>query len=178
MFDKSFTDKNLMAADQAVLLSRRETYVAVARKGTLFKMLKVHYDFTEDTFYALEEVVLRTDDSTALRTLMQFASGATVVDATKDNHLYNMFSSKLSIINNTDERPLMEQLTQINSAFSMGKIVVSRNCVELRRDIDQLTLDQNALKSGDMKLKGDEGLVGCLRVIIYTLKGSADFFSI
>jgi predicted phage terminase large subunit-like protein len=177
MFDKSFTEKNLMSLDQAVMLSKRETYVAITRKGTLFKMIKVHYDFNQDTFYVLEEVVLRTDDSTALRTLIQFAGTSSVVDATKDNHLYNMFSSRLSILNNTDDRPMMEQLTQINSAFSMGKIVVSRNCVELRRDIDQLALDQNALKSGEMKLKGDEGLVSCLRVIIYTVKGSGDFFT-
>lgn len=178
MFDKSFTDKNLMSIDQAVMLSRRETYVAVNRKGTLFKMLKVHYDFAEDTFYVLEEVVLRTDDSTAYRTIMQFAGNSTIIDATKDSHLYNMFASKLNILNNTDDRPMMEQLTQLNSAFSMAKIVISRNCVELRRDIDSLALDQNKLKKGEMKLKGDEGLVGCLRVIVYTLKGSSDFFSI
>lgn len=178
MFDKSFTDKNLMRVDQAVLLSRRETYVAVTRKGTLYKMLKVHYSYHEDTFYALEEIVLRTDDFTALRTLMQFAGGSTIVDATKDNHLYNMFNSRIPIINNTDDRQLMEQLTHMNSAFSMKKIIVGRNCVELRRDIDQLMLDQNALKAGNMKLKQDEGLVACLRTVIYTLKGSADFFSI
>jgi len=178
MFDKSFTEKNLISTNEAVMFSRKETYVSITRKSTLFKMLKVHYDHREDTFYALEEVVLRTDDSTALRTLMQFAGNSTVIDATPDNHIYNMFNSRLNILNNTDGRQLMEQLTQINSAFSMKKIVISRNCVELRRDIDQLSLDQSALKNGVMRLKNDEGLISCLRVIIYTLKGSADFFSI
>lgn len=177
MFDKSFTDKNLMSIDESVLFSRRESYVAVVRKGTLFKMLKAHYNFEEDTFYVTEELTLRTDDATALSTLATFSGRSQIVDATKDNHLYNMFSGRLNIMNNTDERPLMEQLTQLNSAFSMNKIVIGRNCVELRRDIDSLILDQNALKAGDMKLKQDEGLVACLRVIVYTLKGSSDFFS-
>lgn len=177
MFDKSFTDKNLMPMDQAVLFSKKESYTAVLRRGTLYKMLKVHYEYGEDTFYVLEELSVRTDDATALNTLKQFAGKSTIVDATNDNHLYNMFSSRVPIINNTDERALMEQLTHLNSAFSMGKIIINRNCVELRRDIDQLTLDQNALKTGDMRLKNDEGLVACLRVIIYTLKGSSDFFT-
>jgi predicted phage terminase large subunit-like protein len=159
MFDKSFTEKNLMSIDEAVIYSRKETYVSVTRKGTLFKMLKVHYDHKEDTFYVLEEVVLRTDDSTALRTLMQFAGKSMVIDATTDNHLYNMFNSRLNIVNNTDSRQLMEQLTQMNSAFSMQKIVINRNCVDLRRDVDQLALDQAALKNGVMRLKNDEGLI-------------------
>jgi len=176
MFDKSFSDKNLFPLDQAVLMSNKETYVGVTRKGVLFKMIKMHYDYREDVFYVLEEVVIRTDDSTALRTLIQFAGKSLIVDATKDNHLYNMFNSRLNIVNNTDERQIMEQLTQMNSAFSMGKIIINRNCVETRRDVDQVTLDQNALKSGNMRLKSDEGLVGCMRVIVYTLKGSADFF--
>jgi hypothetical protein len=167
-----------MSIDEAVIYSRKETYVSVTRKGTLFKMLKVHYDHKEDTFYVLEEVVLRTDDSTALRTLMQFAGKSMVIDATTDNHLYNMFNSRLNIVNNTDSRQLMEQLTQMNSAFSMQKIVINRNCVDLRRDVDQLALDQAALKNGVMRLKNDEGLISCLRVIVYTLKGSADFFSL
>ncbi len=177
MFDKSFTDKNLMAMDEAVMFSKRDTYVAVLRRGTLYKMLKAYYDYNEDTFYVLEELTLRSDDTTALEALKQFAGKSTIVDATKDNHIFNMFVSRVNIMNNTDSRDLMEQLTHLNSAFSMGKIVINRNCVELRRDIDQLTLDQNALKTGTMRLKNDEGLVACLRVIIYTLKGSADFFS-
>lgn len=177
MFDKSFTEKNLMSVDQAVLFSRKESYVGVMRRGTRYKMLKVHYDYSQDTFYVLDELSLRTDDATALQVLKQFSGKSTVVDATDDNHLYNMFNSRIQIINNTDSRSLMEQLTHLNSAFSMSKIVISRNCVELRRDIDQLTLDQNALKVGDMRLKNDEGLVSCLRVIIYTLKGSSDFFT-
>lgn len=177
MFDKSFTEKNLMPIDHAVLMSKKEQFVSIMRRGSLFKMLKVHYDFGQDTFYVLDELSMRTDDATALQALRQFAGKHTIVDATPDNHLYAMFNSRVQIINNTDTRPLMEQLTHLNSAFSMNKIIISRNCVELRRDIDQLTLDQNALKNGDMRLKNDEGLVACLRVIIYTLKGAGDFFT-
>lgn len=178
MFDKSFSDKNLMSMGEAVIYSKKETYVGVTRKGSMYKMLKVHYDYREDTFYVVEEVMIKTDDTSALRILTQFAGNSTIIDSTKDNHLYNMFSTRLNIINNTDGRDLMEQLTQLNSAFSMGKVVLGRNCVEARRDIDQLQLDPNALKSGQMKLKRDEGSVACLRTIIYTLKGSADFFTI
>lgn len=179
MFDKSFDEKNLINLDQAVMYSRRETMVSIVRKGSIYKMLKIHYDYNNDVMYVLDEVLLiGVDDPTALRTLIQFAGNSIVVDATKDNHLYNMFGSKLNIINNTDERQIMEQLTQINSGFSMKKIIVSRNCVEFRRDVDQIMLDPNQLKQGVMKLKADEGLVACLRVLLYTVKGSTDFFTI
>lgn len=179
MFDASFDEKNLMPIEHAAIYSKREIMISITRKGSTYKMLKVHYDYRDDVMYVLDEVVLiGVDDSTALRTLIQFAGENLIVDATNNGHLYNMFGSKANIINNTDDRQIMEQLTQLSSGFSMGKIVVSRTCVELRRDIDQVMLDPAQLKNGIMKLKSDEGLVACLRVLLYTVKGSGDFFTI
>ena len=178
MFDKAFDEKNLVQEQDLNLFQYKESTFSVIRRGTTWMMLRVHYDYRDDIVYVMDELVIRSDDMTALQKLSAFAGNSTIVDASKNEHIYNMFSSRLNIIPNTDERDIMEQLSQLNSGFSMSKIIISRQCVELRRDIDNIMLDKDAIqKTGQMKLKNDEGLVACLRSIIYMVKGSGDFFT-
>jgi len=98
-----------------------------------------------------------------------------VIDATRENVLFSIFISKLNIMKNTDKRPLMTQLSQMQVGLSMRKIKVNRECAEFRRDLDSIALDKNALQNGQEMLAGNEGSVACLRVVIYTVKGNGDF---
>lgn len=176
LFEQSLSDDNYITPnflDSWV----KSTYVAVVREGFEYAMLKVGYDGSNDTFYVLEEDVFRADDLTAIERIKDFAKGSRgVIDATKDNLLYNMFISKLRIMNNPDTRNVSEQVAQLNFGLTLNKIQYKRELVEFRGDLDRIAWDQNALANGVERLKNKERLVACLRTVVYFIKGGSEFY--
>ena len=85
-------------------------------------------------------------------------------------------SQQIMLLESFDERPPIEQMSQLQSGFALGKILISRHCIDTRRDIDALSLDKDKSRAGYEEYKGDPGLVMCLTSIIYMMKGDTEFF--
>ena len=179
VFSSAFTDENLYSPLESLNIQtykRTQLDYAIVREGVTYKVIRTYYDFALDTFFILNEQVWRSDEREAVEKIREFTQGARMlIDATRENVLFSIFISKLNIMKNTDKRPLMTQLSQIQVGLSMRKIKVNRECSEFRRDLDSISLDKNALKNGQEMLTGNEGLMACLRVIMYTVKGNGDF---
>ena len=178
LFDKSIDDNNFINNREVSIYRSYQSDVAMMREGTLYKLLKTHYDFSNDSFIILDELTFRADANEALEYIKEFSKDSRlVIDATKENILYSMYMSKYAkILSNNDARSVMQQLSQIQAGLSMKRIKINRDCVEFRQDLDSIALDKNALQVGIERLESNEGLVACLRVLIYMYKGSGDFY--
>lgn len=179
MFDKALDDNNYIDEVDLDIYKERNLDAAVTREGTNYKVLKVHYDYTADTFYIIDDLTFRASAEDALNKIKEYTSDCRmVIDATKDNILYNMYLSRFGkILSNTDIRPMMEQFSQLQAGFSMNKIKYPKEVYEFRQDLDSISLDAKVLKdTGIEKLTGNEGLISCLRVLVYTYKGRSNFF--
>lgn len=176
LFEKSISDDNYIENTFKVE-ELQSTYVAVIREGFEYGLLKVGYMYSTDTFYVLDERTFRADDMIAIEEIKKFSKGSrAVIDATKNNLLYSAFISKIKILNDSDDRSLSSQIAQLNMGLASRKIKISRNCVELRNDLDRILWDDTALINGIERLKNKQRLVACLRVIVYFIKGSSEFF--
>lgn len=176
LFDKSLGDENYLPINFDRKLVKN-VYTSVIKEGFEYGLLKVGYEYSNDTFYILEEKTFRGDDVQAIEQIKAFARGTrATIDATKDNLLYNAFISRLKILNDSDIRNLSSQIAQLNMGFSARHIKFPRNCVEFRNDLDRISWDENALINGVERLKSKQRLVACLRAIVYFVKGDADFF--
>lgn len=175
LFEKSLSENNYIKED--VSLFTKNIYVAVTREGFEYAALKVAYEYTSDSFYVIDEMIYRGDDMTAIANIKNFATGArAVIDASKDNILYETFIRKLPLVNNTDSRNLSQQIAQLNLGFATNQIKYARHCVEFRSDLDRISWDDNALANGIEKLKNRERLVSSLKAIVYFIKGSSEFY--
>lgn len=175
LFEKSLNEDNYLLQDVSTFTSN--VYVAVTREGFEYALLKVAYEFTNDSFYVLDERVFRANDVEAVPIIKDFAVGARVIlDASKDNILYDTFMTKFSIIDNSDNRSLSQQIAQLNLGFATKQIKFSRNAVEFRSDLDRISWDDNALMNGVEKLKNRERLVACLKTVVYFIKGGSEFY--
>lgn len=176
LFDESLSEDNYLSNRELDLITQT-TYTAVIREGFEYALLKVAYDYPNDSFYIVDEMVFRGDDVIAIERMKEFSKGSrALIDATKDSILYNAFISKLRITNNSDSRTLAEQIAQINMGLALRRIRFARKCIEFRSDLDRISWDDNALANGIERLKNKERLVACLRAIIYFIKGNSDFY--
>jgi len=176
LFDKSVSENNYLPASFDISVVKN-TYVSVIRDGFEYGLLKVGYEYSNDTFYILEEKIFRGDDMMAINLIKEFSKGSrSIIDATKGNVLYDAFISRLRILNDTDGRPLSAQIAQLNMGFASHRIKFSRQCIELRGDLDRMLWDDAALMNGQEKLKNKQRLVACLRATVYFVKGSSEFF--
>jgi len=176
LFEESITEANFIPVGMPVH-EIKQVYAAVFRKGFEYAMLKIAYNYTADVFYILAEETFRGDSNHARLKMNDFAKGARVmIDATKENDVYNSFMGKVRLTDNTDDRKLSTQISQLNMGLASRRILFDRSCVEFRSDLDRVAWDSKALVNGEEKLKADERLVACLRVIVYFVKGTADFY--
>ena len=175
LFEESISEENYITNLDDY--SGSTTFSAVIRDGFEYAALKVAYSYTKDTFYVLEEITFRGDSVQASEKLKQFTKRTrATIDATKENIIYNTMLGKLNIINNTDNRKVSSQISQINLGLAMNKIKLDRSCVELRGDLDRISWDDKALQNGVERLKSKERLVACLRSVIYFVKGDSEFY--
>lgn len=176
LFNESIDDDNYILTSDPVH-EIKSIYTAIIREGFEYGLLKIAYGYADDTFYIIEEKTFRSDSAQAADIIKMFAKGSRVIiDATPENVLYNTFIGKLNITNNTDARSLSSQIAQLNLGLAMRRIKFSRNCIEFRGDLDRVAWDTAALSNGIERLKNKERLVACLRVIVYFLKGNAEFY--
>lgn len=178
-FTNSFDEDNHYSHSESLALMeyrKNDLDVALLRVGTQWKALKVWYNYDRDEFVIVDELLFRANEVEAVDRLKPFIEGARmVVDATADNALYRSMMSRIPIVPNSDKRGLMTQLSQIQVGFASKKILVNKACSEFRRDLDAVALDKKSIEDGREKLTGDEGLIACLRVLIYATKGGSDF---
>lgn len=175
LFEQSLGEENYINRDLSEFT--RNIYVGVTREGFEYAMLKVAYDYAEDTFYVIDEKIFRANDIEAVKRIKEFVKGSRMlVDASKDNVLYNTLINKIPIVNNSDSRSLSQQIAQLNLGFVTRQIQFSRHCVEFRNDLDRISWDDKALADGREKLKNRERLVSCLKTIVYLVKGDGEFY--
>lgn len=180
-FATTFNNRqNLISSDDTkFLLAAPETDVlgALTRVGNLWKGLKMSYDMLHDRFIVLDELVFISDQNEAIESYKEYFKDCRfIMDASENSILSMTISQQIFLIEPYDERPITVQLAQLQVGFSLGKIMVGRQCVDTRRDIDALSLDRESQEKGIEKYKGNPGLVSCIRSIVYMMKGDSEFF--
>lgn len=181
IFSESIKDDNYIDFEVIAYKYKITTnnFTSIIRENNKYKLLKIYYDSPNDTVIVKDERCFFGDEELALRIINEFAKDSIVVDATKDGELYNIFSSRINIVWYPDDRPLTTQISQLKLGFTLKRILINKACYNFKSDLLQLSYDENLRKySGILKLKGNEGLVACLRSTIYYFKGDGEFYEL
>lgn len=182
LFSNNYDDKNVITSnttDRLLLDYPKEIVGSLYRVGMNWKGMKAYWDPYTDTFYIIDELTLQaTDVMTAVSKYKEFFAGCKyIMDASEGSVLSNTLSQSLFFIEPFDDRPLGQQLSQLQAGFSGNKILIGKHCIDVRRDIDFLTLDKSAEERGIERLNAHSGYIQNLIAIIYMVKGDSDFYS-
>lgn len=178
ILSKSISNDNIIGAFDSSITKRQSGFTAaVLREGNAYKMLKSYYDPFDDIFYFFQENTFRGNIGDAIVSINKFTEDCDfIIDATKENIIYNNFIHQIpQLLNQDDNRALSQQHTQIASGLEMNKIKFVKELVEMRQDMDTLSYNRDQLEKGIEKVEGSEGYVACMKTIIYFHKGDSEF---
>ena len=178
ILSKSISNDNIIGAFDSSITKRQSGFTAaVLREGNAYKMLKSYYDTFDDIFYFFQENTFRGNIGEAIAEINEFTEDCDfIIDATKENIIYNNFIHQIpQLLNQDDDRALSQQHTQIASGLEINKIKFVKELVEMRQDMDTLSYNRDQLEKGIEKVEGSEGYVACMKTIIYFHKGDSEF---
>lgn len=163
VYGRTFGERNVIRADK-----ERTDYTGVffTKDGDLWRILEIGVQYAEQNkIVVLREEKLKTSLEGAIRKLKDFAPGKKVFFNCSPEPISNVVA-KDAMIEQYGVEDFERSVNQLNLAFSQGRVLIDRECVQTRADIENFkyskTKDENAVK---FQTEND-GFVRCIRTAI------------